>query len=386
MNLPTFVIRNALRNRLRFALTVGTVAAAFCLLALFQATSQGLMGNIANSETGQLIVLNKASASSPLPIKYLEHLSSYPQVAEIGYADWFGGYFQRPENSVPVIAVNGDAYLKANPDFTLDPLSLRNWLANRNGILVSEKMAQRMNILVGQKFSLGSSIWKRSDNEPYWDFIVSGIYQTSEDSVVAGLNLFMHYDYLNEVKIVRKNTVGAFSLLLNDPNQYAQISQSIDAHFANSGAATSTMTLAAYAETMLSQMVNISEVIKYVMGVIFVTSIGILAANISNNLRDRRKEVALTSAIGFSHHRLFSLFFCENALLLLSGTGLGYLLGFAIISVLYEQIGLFLPAFGLSVSGVLTGIGIAAGISLILAVLPLRELYTLKLSEQLKAA
>ena len=386
MNMSKFVLRNVFRNRLRFALTVGTVAAAFCLFALFQATSQGLRGNISNSETDQLIVINKTSAASPLPIKFQDHFTDYAEVAHVGYADWFGGYFKSPENSVPVIAVNGEDYLLANPDFRVDKLSLRSWLSNRNGILVSEKMAQRMNIFVGQKFSLGSSIWKRSDNEVYWDFIVSGIYTASEDSLVSGLNLFMHYEYLNAVKMVRRDTVSAFTLLLNDANQYKKISQHIDGHFVNSGSATKTMTLAAYAETMLSQMVNISEVIKYVMGVIFMTSIGILAANISNNLRDRRKEIALINAIGFSHYRIFTLFCCENIIVLMTGTFIGYLLASVIIAFLYQQVGLFLPAFGLSLKALLNGLGIALSISLLLATLPLREMYTLKLSEQLKAA
>ena len=377
---------NLLRNRLRLGLTLGVVASAFLLFALFQAMDQGLTGSIRSDKTDLLISINHASASSALPIKYAQQIKAVSGVADVGYADWFGGYFQSPENGVPVIAVSGMDYLNANPDILLDKTSLHNWMNSPNGILISQQMAEKLNIWVGQKFALGSSIWQRADGEKYWHFIVSGIYRLREDAIVNGVNMLMHYEYLNGVKTLRKDSVGAFTIRLSDPALHQQVIDQIDSAYANSEAATKTMTLASYAQNMLAQMVNISEVVRYVMGVVFITSLGIVAANINNSLRDRRKEIALFNALGFSVPRVLTLLVAENLLLLVCGCLLGYALAYAACGVIYQQVGLFMPAFGLTWDGFLQGAGIALLFSAILSLLPLASLMSLNVAQQIKQA
>ena len=386
MSTVNLILVNLSRNKLRLALTVGVVGVAFFLLGLFQALDQGLSGNLRQDKTDLLISTNKHSASSPLPIKYVSQVAAIEHVADVGYADWFGGYYQEADNAVPVIAVNGQNYLNANAEIILDNTSLRNWLANPNGMLISEAMAERMNVFVGQKFALGSSIWKRSDGEQYWDFIVSGIYRLEEGAITNGTNLLMHYDYLNEVKTLRKDTVSALMIRLDDATHFKFVISQIDDFYANSDAPTKTMTLAAYAESMLSQIVNISEIVKYVMGVIFLTSVGVLAANINNSLRDRRKELALFSAVGFSQLRLYLLLTCENVLMMLMGTLAGYALAWFAVGLMAQVVELFMPAFAITSVALVTGLTIALAIAILLSLLPLVSLRTLNIAAQIKQA
>jgi putative ABC transport system permease protein len=382
----TLLVANLLRNKLRLCLMVLMIALAFCLLALFQATHHGLYANTGQQNNQKLIVLNKASASMALPLRYLAQISAIEGVGAVGYADWFGGYYQSPENQVPVLAID-EAYLAANPELILDPASRTNWLQARQGLLISQQLADKLGLQVGRQFTLGSAIWQRADQSSnQWDFIISGIYQVAEGSSMPASNLLMHYNYLNDVKQIRQHTVGAFSLLLSDPARYQQITRQIDLLFANSEAETKTMTLAAYAETMLGQLVNLNKVAALILGVVFATMLLVCASNIANSLRDRRQELALQLVIGFPRLRLMMQLMQENLLLLLTGCAVGYLLAWLVVGVLQGWLQSFLPGFGLQWPDLLQAGALVLLFSALVTIQPARAIRQMSLSEQLKTA
>ena len=85
MHAWTLLVANLLRNKLRLCLMVLMIALAFCLLALFQATHHRLYANTGQQNNQKLIVLNKASASMALPLRYLAQISAIAGVGALGY-------------------------------------------------------------------------------------------------------------------------------------------------------------------------------------------------------------------------------------------------------------------------------------------------------------
>lgn len=386
MRTSTLVFANLWRNKLRVSLMLLMLALAFALLGLFQATHHGLYASSGQQNNQKLLVLNKASASQALPLKYLPQIAAIAGVGQVGYADWFGGYYQSPEQQVPVLAID-QGYLQANPELLIGPASLTNWRQNRQGLLISQQLADKLGLQVGRRFTLASSIWQRADGSGnQWDFVISGVYRLAPDAELPSGHLFMHYDYLNDVKQLRQNSVGVFSVWLAEPALYQTVIRTIDQLFANSAAETKTMTLAAYAESMLGQLVNLNKVAALILGVVFATTLLVCASNIANSLRDRQRELALQLALGFNRQRLMWQLWQENGWLLLAGASLGYLLALVSVALLQPWLHSFLPAFGLQWFDVLPALGLVLLLALLVTVIPMRTLQQLSLTEQLKLA
>lgn len=386
MNSAVLLWANLLRNKLRLTLMLLMIALAFALLAMFQATDHGLHGDSNARGNEQLLVMNRASASLPLPLRYLTQISAMPEVAAAGYADWFGGYYQSPEHQVPVLAID-EGYLQANPALLVDPTSLTNWRQTRQGLLISQQLADQLGLQVGRQFTLASSIWQRADGGgAQWDFVISGIYQVAPDSAMPATNLLMHYDYLNDVKQLRQNTVGAFAVLLSNASDYPRVVRQIDQLFANSEAETRTVTLAAYAESMLGQLVDLNKVAALILGVVFGTLLLVCASNMANSLRDRRRELALQLVLGFHRGLLVRQLAAEFILLLAMGAALGYLLAFGVVVYLQQYLQAFLPNFGMQWADLLPAMLAVGVMALCVTLLPMRAIGQLSLAEQLKAA
>ena len=98
MNLPGFVIRNAFRNKRRFALSVSSVAASLFLLVMLQVALRELTNPI-NDEGSSLriIVRNKVSLAQPLPARQLQRLDKIPGIVTVSPFSFYGGLYKGDE-------------------------------------------------------------------------------------------------------------------------------------------------------------------------------------------------------------------------------------------------------------------------------------------------
>ena len=104
-----------LRHKARTLFTLLSVAAAFLLFGLLDSV-RGAFANAGSNVAGldRLITVSKISFTMQLPKSLLERVRAVPGVADVHYANWFGGIYQDPKNFFPNEAVSAN-FLDAYP-------------------------------------------------------------------------------------------------------------------------------------------------------------------------------------------------------------------------------------------------------------------------------
>src|SRR5204863_7088799 len=95
VNTGTFIIKNALRNKRRAALTIVSVAVS-CALLVTLLTLQRELTTPPESEAGarRIIARNKVSLMQPLPYKQLAQIQRIPGVKQVTPFTFFGGLYR----------------------------------------------------------------------------------------------------------------------------------------------------------------------------------------------------------------------------------------------------------------------------------------------------
>src|SRR3974390_765461 len=98
MNIGTFVLKNALRNKRRAALSILSVAVSLFLLVTVLVGLRELTVP-AESAGAELRVAarNKISITSPLPARQLPIIERIPGVEVVSPFTWFGGKYKNEE-------------------------------------------------------------------------------------------------------------------------------------------------------------------------------------------------------------------------------------------------------------------------------------------------
>jgi len=96
MTLARFVRKNVYRNKLRFWLTVGSMAFSLALLSFLMSMWQAFYGTNNRSEQSaqRLIVRHKVSLTNLIPSSYREKIRHVPGVMKVIPMNWFGGTYK----------------------------------------------------------------------------------------------------------------------------------------------------------------------------------------------------------------------------------------------------------------------------------------------------
>ena len=95
MTLPTFILKNALRNKRRAALSISSVAVSLFLLVTLQVALRELTlpPPSAGAEL-RVAVRNKISLTNPLPVRQRGIIEKIPGVESVSPFTWFGGRYK----------------------------------------------------------------------------------------------------------------------------------------------------------------------------------------------------------------------------------------------------------------------------------------------------
>lgn len=113
------VLKNALRNRRRSALTVLSVAASFCLLGVLMSMYNIFFLNAPTpTQALRLVVRNRISITNMLPAFYEQRIRQVPGVREITVFQYFGGSYKDSrdmKNYFARFAVEPDKFFIVSP-------------------------------------------------------------------------------------------------------------------------------------------------------------------------------------------------------------------------------------------------------------------------------
>jgi putative ABC transport system permease protein len=377
------ISRNALRHKLRTALTIVGLVVAFLSFGLLQTIVDAWYHGADAAAPNRLITRNAVSLTVPLPLHYRERVRSIDGVKGVAAANWFAGVYQEPKNFFPQFAVDPRPYFAMYPEYRIAANEFEAFMRDRKGAIVGRKLAQNFGFKIGDAVPLKGTIFPGN-----WDFTVRAIYDAGEAKTDTSI-FFFHWEYLNETMRQRSpqraNQVGIFLVEVEDVDRAAAISEAIDKQFKNSIAETLTETEQAFQIGFVKQTEAIVVAIRIVSFVVIFIILAVMANTMAMTARERLSEYATLKALGFGPGFVASLIFGESLAIAAVGCTIGIALTYPVGNWFASQMGTLFPVFEVSNETVALQILCAIAVGAIAAALPARRAARVRIVEGLRA-
>jgi putative ABC transport system permease protein len=319
------------RRKLRSALTLLSVGAAFVLFAFLGALREAFLGGVALAGRDRLITRHKVSLIQTLPVAHTDKILAIPGVAGACHSTWFGGIYQDPKNFFATIAVVPEDFLALYPEFVLSAGEIEQWRRTRNGAIVGRSTAERFGWKPGDRIPLRSPIYGEPAGASQWEFVISGIF-TGAKKGTDTTGFYFRYDYFDEARQAEKGMVGWFTVRVADPDRAADIAVAIDEEFANSPFETKTEPEGAFAAGFVQQIGDINTIVLAVTGAVFFTILLVAGNTMAQSVRERTGELGVLKALGFTNGGVMALVLAESCLIALAGAAGGLTLAWALLN------------------------------------------------------
>ena len=383
MELIRLLVRNALRHKLRSALTVLGVGIAIMAFALLRTVVTAWHAGVDASAANRLITRHAVSFVFPLPLAYKDRIAQVPGVEKVTYAVWFSGVYIDKNQFFARLAVDSESFFNLYPEFVIDGEQFEAFRRERNACVIGIDLARRYNLKIGDIMNVEGDVFPGQ-----WEFVVRAIYRP-RDQTVDPANMLFHYDYVQE-RILRdtpqrSGQVGWYIERIGRSANPAEVSDSVDGLFENSRAETKTETERAFQQNFLS---SASAVIT-AMNIMSFVIIGIILLVVGNTMimsaRERTHEYAVLKAMGFAWRQLFFLIAGESLILSFAGSALGLMATFPAVQGFRSALpkGWF-PVFYIKPETIAFGCAAGLLVALIAAVIPMRRILNTRIVEDLR--
>jgi putative ABC transport system permease protein len=297
--------RNLGRNWFRTILTVLGAAVALIAFVMLRTVLSSWEVGAEYAAKDRLGTRHKVSFVMQLPKRYIDDIRAVPGVKEATWANWFGGKDPgKPNEFFATIAVDSASFLPVMDELLLDDEAKTRWLGDKRGAIVGDVLAKKLNLKVGDKYTLQGSIYPGD-----WEFQIDGIYTAGRKSLDRSQFIF-HWSYMNDsLPEARRDTIGWVMTRVDDPSKSADISARIDRIFDERDTQTVTMSERNMQLSFMAMFGAILTVLDIVSIIILLIMLMILGNTIAMGVRERTREYAVLRAIGFQpwHIRFFVL-------------------------------------------------------------------------------
>ncbi|MBE7522430.1 MAG: ABC transporter permease [Burkholderiales bacterium] len=383
MFVPLLVLRNLLRHKLRTLLTALGIVIAIASFGLLRTVVDAWYAGANASSSARLVTRSSVSLVFPLPLTYAAKLRQVGGVESVAAVNWFGGVYVTERNFFPQFAIQAPEYLAMYPELVLPDAERKAFLTDRQGAIAGRKLAAQYGWKIGDTIPIRGTIFPGT-----WSFHLRGIYDGA-DRTVDESTFFFHWDYLNES--VRKtaprfgNQAGLFVVKIRDPDRAAEISQAIDAQFANSLAETMTETEKAFQLSFVSMTEAILVAIQAVSYVVILIIMAVMANTMAMTARERYGEYATLKALGFSGTFVAGLVVAESLGLALIAGLAGVTLTWPLAGAFADAMGTLFPVFFVSDRTMTLQVAAALVVGLVAAAVPAWRAGRIRIVDGLRA-
>lgn len=382
MYLPRLIARNAMRHKLRTALTVLGLVIAVLAYGLLQTVVDAWYAGAAAASNARLVTRNSISLVFPLPLSYENRIRGVEGVTQVARSSWFAGTYRDPKNFFAQFAVS-DNYIDLYPELILPPEQRADYRRDRRGALVGRQLADQYGFKIGDVIPLKGTIYPGT-----WDFVVRGIMEGRDESTITRQMLF-HYEYLNETirkkGVGKPDQVGVFILGIDNPDNAAAVSRRVDDVFRNSLAETMTETEQAFQLGFVAMSNQIIAAIRVVSYVVIVIVMAVMANAMAMSARERTTEYATLKALGFGPGFLSMLVFGESMVICIVGGAIGMLLTPPAASFFKQAVGGVFPVFTVSHETATMQAACALLVGALAAIVPAVQAARVRIVEGLRA-
>jgi len=326
MKYLSLVLINLARNKRRTILTTLSITVSvFIFASLISLT--GLLDQVLRDRANslRLICHSKAGFSYMLPEAYRRQIERVPHVEAVAGYSVFMGTYRDPNEQIGILATDDDHIREIFPDWEVSAETDHEFENMRTAGLVSTTLMKVYGWKVGDTITLRGTLYPV-------DLQLTIVGVLNEEA--AGPRIIFRRDYMEEL-LGRPGAVNLFWVKIDRSQSAPEVIAAIDEMFANSAHETATET-----EVMLikSEMAgNLALLVngaKFLAAIVIFT-IGLVAVNTAAMaVRERRHEMAVMRAIGFTRNSIIARILVEGLIVGMAGGALGCalaLLGFELL-------------------------------------------------------
>jgi putative ABC transport system permease protein len=307
------------RKPVRTALIFLQVCVAFALFGVLQGMKTGMDRAIASVRADVLYVGPAVVGGARLPIAELNRLQSVPGVKTVSFNDGMLATYQKPTESVYVLAIPpSDFYRTVEPEtFSIQSKDLEALRKMRTGVLITSDIGKKYGWHIGDKIPLTTST-VQTNGSTTWTFDIVGMvsdHERGEESLVVA-----NYYYLDEARAHNKGTVGHFYAIASDPKQAAAVSDAIDRTFANSASPTLTSSFRERTQQAMQSIGDLNFAIRWILSAALAALVFSTATMMMQTVRERTPELAVLKTLGFDNRTVFVLIAAESLLVYIAAS------------------------------------------------------------------
>jgi putative ABC transport system permease protein len=383
MKVFKLIFKNALRHKLRSALTILGISIAVMAFGLLRTVVTAWYAGVEASAANRLIARQAVSFIFPLPYSYRDQIAKLPGVEQVTYLNWFQGVYIDKNQFFARMAVDPETLFDVYPEFLLDAEQLQNFKRERNSCVVGSDLAKQYSFKLGDIIQVDGDIYPGT-----WQFVVRGIYKP-RDKTVDATQMFFHWQYLDER--MRKDSpdragqVGWYVVRVANPAQAGTISDQIDGLFKNSRAETKTETERAFQQGFIASAGAFITAMNFMSFVI----IGVIMLVVGNTMimsaRERTREYAVFKTLGFSAGHLVGLILGESMLISVLGGTIGLLFTFPFVQGFAAAVPKgFFPIFNIEPITVILAVSSALVVGVVASIFPIQRALTTRIVDGLR--
>jgi putative ABC transport system permease protein len=318
MRYLSLVLRNLTRNKRRTILTtlsIGVSVFIFASLISLPGLLNQILRDRANSR--RLITHSKASLFYMLPESYRRRIEAVPHVEAVASYSVFMATYRDPRVQLGVLAVDDDHIHEIFPDWEISAATEHEFQSIRTAALVATPLMKLYGWKVGQTIMLKGTLYPVNVQ-----LTIVGVMS----EYASGPRIIFRRDYMEEL-LGRPGTANLFWVKIDNSRSAPEVIAAIDEMFANSENETATETEVALIKneigTNLGLMLNGA---KFLAAIVIFT-IALVAANTAAMaVRERRHEMAVMRAIGFTRNSIVVRILVEGLIVGVTGGMLGCVL------------------------------------------------------------
>ncbi len=351
----SLVLRNLARNKRRTILTMLSITVSVFVFASL-ISLPGLLNQVlrdrANSR--RLICHSKAGMLYLLPESYRRRIETVRHVEAVAAYSVFLSTYRDPSQQLGVLAVDDDHIREIFPDWDVSPETEREFQSLRTAALVATNLMK----LYGWK--VGQTIMLRGTQYPV-DLQLTIVGVLNEDA--SGPRIIFRRDYMEEL-LGRPGTANLFWVKIDSSKSAPEVIAAVDEMFANSENETATETEVALIKNEVGSNLSLLLNGAKFLAAIVIFTIALVAANTAAMaVRERRQEIAVMRAIGFTRNSIVARILVEGLIVGVTGGALGCvlaLLGFDLLPHVSGALGPLALAMTMQPRTIAYSFGVAA--------------------------
>jgi putative ABC transport system permease protein len=318
------VLRNALRNRRRSALTVASVAASLCLLGVLLALYRSLFygGDTTPGQAMRLVVHHRIALTQDLPVAYEEKITQIPGVRAVTRLRWFGGTYKDTRdtrNQFAQFAIEPHTLFDVYPEFRIAEREKQAFLSQKTACVASRALAEKLGWKLGERITLVGT------PPVNLELTLAGIF----DDPAGNSVLYFNWPYLRDSLPAgddHRDMIQQYYVEANNKEVVSDVARQIDDAFADSPYPTKSEPEQAFLLSFVSFLGNLKLFLAAICGAVTFTILLVSANMLSMSVRERTREVGILKTLGFSSGEILGMVIGEASLIALAGGVLGCML------------------------------------------------------------